>query len=255
MTCDISQHAIGDTETITFSACVDETVDIEQIRLFEISFKAGRRDFYYLDRASTLDVQMGNLVIVEADRGQDLGKVASEVPDQDIPLIYINQRNPKLLLQHKRIVRHADLPEITTLISKSREECQAVMVTNTIVQSYNLSIVVVDAEFQWDRLKLTLFFEAENRVDFRELVRGLFKIYHVRIMMRRIKEGTRSTLPYVAAEIDSISNMAEPISESQALLANGVFAPWAPSNTWSIPKSIESLPKFRSDHKPLYNYA
>jgi hypothetical protein len=49
---------------------------------------------------------------------------------------------------------------------------------------------VVDAEYQFDRHKLTFFFEAEGRVDFRELVRDLFSIYKTRIWMQQLDKNT-----------------------------------------------------------------
>jgi len=49
-------------------------------------------------------------------------------------------------------------------------------------------MTVVDAEYQFDRNKLTFFFEAEGRIDFRELVRDLFSIYKTRIWMQQVNK-------------------------------------------------------------------
>ena len=54
---------------------------------------------------------------------------------------------------------------------------------------------VVDAEYQFDRHKLTFFFEAEGRVDFRDLVRDLFSIYKTRIWMQQLDKSISATCP------------------------------------------------------------
>jgi hypothetical protein len=58
---------------------------------------------------------------------------------------------------------------------------------------------VVDAEYQFDRHKLTFFFEAEGRVDFRELVRDLFSIYKTRIWMQQLDKNTNSSPQPIAS--------------------------------------------------------
>jgi len=56
-------------------------------------------------------------------------------------------------------------------------------------------MIILDAEYQFDRHKLTFFFEAETRVDFRELVRDLFSIYKTRIWMQHL-DSNRAKLAY-----------------------------------------------------------
>jgi len=69
------------------------------------------------------------------------------------------------------------------LVTKSQDEAKAMLVCQTKVRQKKLPMEVVDAEYQWDRRKLTFYFIAERRIDFRELVRDLFKIYKTRIWM------------------------------------------------------------------------
>ena len=58
---------------------------------------------------------------------------------------------------------------------------------------------VVDAEYQFDRHKLTFFFEAEGRIDFRELVRDLFSMYKTRIWMQQLDKNASGGVPGVVA--------------------------------------------------------
>ncbi|KAJ1990889.1 hypothetical protein GGI25_003352 [Coemansia spiralis] len=87
----------------------------------------------------------------------------------------------------KRIFRVADQREVADLASnKMLDEQNALMMCQSKVQQRKLSMCVVDAEFQFDRRKLTFYFTADQRVDFRELVRELFKHFKTRIWMCRL---------------------------------------------------------------------
>ncbi|KAJ1846566.1 hypothetical protein LPJ73_004496 [Coemansia sp. RSA 2703] len=84
----------------------------------------------------------------------------------------------------KRIFRVADQREVADLMSnKVLDEQKALSMCQSKVQLRKLSMCVVDAEFQFDRRKLTFYFTAGRRVDFRELVRELFKHFKTRIWM------------------------------------------------------------------------
>jgi cell fate regulator YaaT (PSP1 superfamily) len=86
-------------------------------------------------------------------------------------------------LHIKRIFRLATPDEVNLLLVKGQDEHKALVVCQQKTKQRKLPMEVVDAEYQWDRRKLTFYFEAENRIDFRELVRELFKIYKTRIWM------------------------------------------------------------------------
>jgi len=160
-------------------------------QLYIVEFKAGRSDIFYLVPECTAAIKKGDFVIVEADRGKDLGKVVKDgitaeqvrklqQPDSertntaDLP---IKEFHPK------RIFRPAQPSEVALLINKSQDESKALQHCQTRVRQKGLPMEVVDAEYQWDRKKLSFYFVAERRVDFRELVRELFKTYKTRIWM------------------------------------------------------------------------
>lgn len=161
-----------------------------------VEFKGGRWDVFY----SLCGYQKNGLVIVEADRGHDLGKVSMEHISRDQLKEYytllknINHNTgelntgEKVLYQHdeiyiKCIIRSAMHDEITLLMAKGQDESKALMVCQSKIKQKKLNMQVVEAEYQWDRRKLTFYFIAEKRVDFRELVRELFKLYKTRIWM------------------------------------------------------------------------
>jgi len=159
--------------------------------LYIVEFKAGRTDYFYISEKSGLIIKNNDLVIVEADRGKDLGKVvASNITNyQQIQAYQAQHADDGMELQKdmqihpKRIYRLAQKAEIDMLIAKCQDEIKAKSLCQTKVRQKKLPMEIVDAEFQWDRKKLTFYFVSDRRIDFRELVRELFKIYKTIIWM------------------------------------------------------------------------
>ncbi|ORX92636.1 PSP1-domain-containing protein [Basidiobolus meristosporus CBS 931.73] len=173
-----------------------------QCPLYIVEFKGGRTDVFYTLEKNDLVCHVGDLVIVEADRGKDLGKVINDsITPHHIQMLQQSQaaeggsgdRFNKEILP-KLIYRLAQPSEISILMSKNQDEAKAMMVCQTKVRQKKLPMEVVDAEYQWDRRKLTFYFVAERRIDFRELVRDLFKIYKTRIWMCAVNPNPLTSL-------------------------------------------------------------
>ncbi|KAG0201419.1 hypothetical protein BGX33_010336 [Mortierella sp. NVP41] len=174
--------------------------------LYVVEFKAGRNDLFYVAENSGLALKRGDLVMVEADRGKDLGKITNDsITPQNIQDLQRQHAEAAVIAsQHdssrvpkevhpKRIFRLAHTSEITQLVNKNQDEVKAMLVCQTKVRQKKLPMEVVDAEFQWDRRKLTFYFHADHRIDFRELVRDLFKIYKTRIWMYAVNPSMSSS--------------------------------------------------------------
>jgi cell fate regulator YaaT (PSP1 superfamily) len=73
------------------------------------------------------------------------------------------------------------------LVTKMQDEVKALQLCQSKVRQKKLPMEVIDAEYQWDRRKLTFYFIAEKRIDFRELVRELFRLYKTRIWMASLQ--------------------------------------------------------------------
>ncbi|KAG6888187.1 hypothetical protein C0992_009402 [Termitomyces sp. T32_za158] len=168
--------------------------------LFIVEFKAGRTDLFYLTDLS-LDIRVGDLVIVEADRGKDLGKVVNDsITIAEVEEFQKQQQErmgmgsdggqplspggpgsagtgstAKKEINPKMIYGKAQPQDTQLLISKHQDEVKALQLCQSKVRAKKLPMEVVDAEYQWDRRKLTFYFVAEKRIDFRELVRELFR--------------------------------------------------------------------------------
>jgi len=167
--------------------------------VYSVKFKRTQRSFVIGPRLNR-DLKIGTYVKVEADRGEDLGIVVGKVSpekrnyrggDMSImpPATGISGSNSDL----KRIIRLATHDEVSLLSMKREEEDELLKICRTKVRQRGLPMNVVDAEYQFDRHKLTFFFEAEGRVDFRELVRDLFSMYKTRIWMQQLDKNTSAT--------------------------------------------------------------
>jgi hypothetical protein len=178
--------------------------------VYNVKFKHTQRCFVMGPRINR-DLKIGTYVKVEADRGEDLGIVVGKVPSEK----YNVPARPSFrggvgevgiipppsglgaagAADLKRIIRLATHDEVSLLAIKREEEEELLKICRTKVRQRALPMHVVDAEYQFDRHKLTFFFEAEGRVDFRELVRDLFSIYKTRIWMQQLDKTTSAAVP------------------------------------------------------------
>ena len=154
--------------------------------LIEVRFKGNRKDIFACDNRSPLEI--GTPVVVEVDRGRDLGHVTAigeaAARKCGVGCSGCDLAEPKEA--HGDVLRPAS-PEDTHLIEelrKAEEDVRRTVVER--VQTHGLLMKVSDAEWQWDRKKLTVYFTAEKRVDFRALVRDLAGLFRTRIELRQI---------------------------------------------------------------------
>ena len=151
--------------------------------LYEVGFKGERRGFFL--NPQNVPVSVGDAVIVEADRGVDLGYVL---------------RMGKLVWQRKpeklgNILRKATPEEVASLAEKAKKEEEAFRACREKIAQHGLKMKLVDVEYQFDGKKITFYFTAERRVDFRDLVRDLAKYFHTRVELRQI--GVRDEAKWV----------------------------------------------------------
>ncbi|HEU5173635.1 MAG TPA: regulatory iron-sulfur-containing complex subunit RicT [Gemmatimonadaceae bacterium] len=153
------------------------------MQLIEVAFKGNRKEFFRWDAEEVLSLRTP--VIVEADRGEDLGHVHA---------------TGELALKRSRGTPHGigdAVPARAIRRRASDEEAAAERLLRADdedarrramerVKANGLVMKLTDAEWQWDRRKLTLYFTAEKRVDFRNLVRELAAMFRTRIELKQI---------------------------------------------------------------------
>lgn len=168
--------------------------------VYAVKFKRSQRNFVLGPRISR-DLKIGTYVKVEADRGEDLGIVVGKLPAEKYSTFsgrssFTAGMGPPPVgspADLKRIMRLATHDEVSLLGLKREEEEELLKICRAKVRQRGLPMNVVDAEYQFDRHKLTFFFEAMGRVDFRELVRDLFSMYKTRIWMQQLDKNTSTS--------------------------------------------------------------
>jgi cell fate regulator YaaT (PSP1 superfamily) len=155
----------------------------------EIGFKGTRKDYFVVPG---LELRPGEHVVVEADRGEDVGEV--------LALGAVAERKCSASggcgtpIPDRKVVRRARGDEVQRLSILREDEDRVRSETREKVRSHGLKMKVTEAEWQFDRKKLTIYFTAERRVDFRELVRDLARTFRTRIELRQIGVRDESAL-------------------------------------------------------------
>ncbi|MGQ0560291.1 MAG: PSP1 domain-containing protein [Gemmatimonadota bacterium] len=152
------------------------------MRILEVTFKGNRREYY---SAESDDIQLGQYVVVEADRGEDLGRVTAHgaVAERKCSGCSTGCAAPAPTL---RVIRRAEQEDVDKAVGLRADEPRVRRITREKVIQNGLKMKVSEAEWQYDRNKLTIYFTAERRVDFRELVRDLARTFRTRIELKQI---------------------------------------------------------------------
>ena len=155
------------------------------LQVVEVTFKGNRRGYF---NAEDETLRPGAYVVVGAERGVDVGRVksvggiaarkCSSCETEDGAETNPDARQP--------VQRRATQEEVDRLAVLRVDEERVRRQTRELVEQHNLRMKVTEAEWQWDRNKLTLYFTAERRVDFRQLVRDLARTFRTRIELRQI---------------------------------------------------------------------
>jgi cell fate regulator YaaT (PSP1 superfamily) len=158
----------------------------------EIRFK-GTRKAYYVWADAESPLRVGEAVVVEAERGRDLGRVtavgegaAKKCGGGCSGCAVGSEAAATDPAPPKPVVRRATRDDLGAQDENRRSEDEVRRKVIERVRTHQLVMKVSDTEWQWDRNKLTIYFTAEKRVDFRALVRDLASLFRTRIELRQI---------------------------------------------------------------------
>jgi cell fate regulator YaaT (PSP1 superfamily) len=158
-----------------YQTAAAESRPAEETPLFIIEFKGSRKEIYR--NPYGLKLNSGDWVMVQVERGEDLGRFITTVdatsvnPENIKPLPILRAATPdELGLREQNVQKEKD----------ARGECIK------LIAKRELNMKLVDVEWQLDGNKVTFYFTAEKRVDFRELVKDLAAVYRTRIELRQI---------------------------------------------------------------------
>ncbi|HET8656487.1 MAG TPA: regulatory iron-sulfur-containing complex subunit RicT [Longimicrobiaceae bacterium] len=153
--------------------------------IVEVAFKGNRRGYYVTDDEA---LRVAEYVVVETERGEDLGRVKSVggVAARKCGGCSASCGSEASPSPTERVLRRAEPGEVQRLMVLRADEERVRRKAREMVAEHGLKMKVTETEWQWDRNKLTLYFTAERRVDFRQLVRDLARTFRTRIELKQI---------------------------------------------------------------------
>lgn len=154
--------------------------EAEWFPVLEVGFKGGRKEFY---RCDLQDVQTGDQVLVEADRGIDLGTV--KLSGEMVRLRLRSKELPEDT-EFPAVVGRPTVKDLDRWEENKERETETFLVGRRTIDRMGLPMKLVDVEWQFDGKKVTFYFTADHRVDFRELVRKLARRFRTRVELRQI---------------------------------------------------------------------
>ena len=148
----------------------------------EVRFKNNRKDFFRLPDG--LEVTEGDVVAVEGSPGHDIGIVSLT---GEVCRIQMKKRRIDPSSENvRKLFRRAKSTDIERWVESLKNEHSALLKTRQIASSLNLEMKVNDVEYQGDNAKAIFYYTADDRVDFRQLIKVLAEEFHVRIEMKQI---------------------------------------------------------------------
>lgn len=151
-----------------------EAAEAHAFSLVRVEFKGNRRQ--YFSNPMEFPLNIGDYAVVRVEKGEDLGRV-----------VLLRDRLPEgVSMPQYEVLRRATARDLLTLQDFRSREIAARQVFKEKVIKNNLEMKLVDVEYQFDGRKLTFFFTADGRVDFRQLVKDLAAAFRTRIELRQI---------------------------------------------------------------------
>ncbi|MBQ1752295.1 MAG: hypothetical protein II109_02645 [Paludibacteraceae bacterium] len=160
----------------------DIPVDRETMQYVEVQFKNTRKGYYL--NSTEIPLEKGDIVAVESNPGHDIGTVTLQGY-----LVALQMRKngyDPTKSEVRRIYRKAKPADIEKWEESKAKEHDAMLRTRQIAKDLNLDMKIGDVEYQGDGNKAIFYYIADQRVDFRELIKVLADTFHVRIEMKQI---------------------------------------------------------------------
>jgi cell fate regulator YaaT (PSP1 superfamily) len=149
--------------------------------IIEIRFKNGRKEFFR--NSKSLELFAGDPVVVEVQSGHHIGYVSMQ---GEIVRLQMKKKNVLNNDDIKSIYRKASAKDLEKFEQAKNREASSLYRTREIIVDQKLGMKLSDVEFQADNTKVTFYYSAEDRVDFRELIKMLAGEFKVRIEMKQI---------------------------------------------------------------------
>ena len=157
-----------------------EVPPTEQFNIVEVRFKSGRKEFF---KNESLQLTTGDAVVVDVPNGHHIGYISMQ---GELVRLQMRKKNIQEDENIRSIYRIATQRDIEKLAEVKDRESSTMYRTREIIQEKGLKMKLTDVEFQADNTKATFYYSAEERVDFRKLIKLLAAEFRIRIEMRQI---------------------------------------------------------------------
>ncbi len=178
----LCQNQEGCTKLSVFDWLRDIPHEISEEDLVEVRFKNTRKAYYR--NVNTLNLKPGDIIAVEASPGHDIGMVSLTGP------LVLNQLRKYRIhpeeYEFRKVYRKAKLADIEKWKEAIALEHHTMLRARKITQMLKLDMKVGDVEFQGDKTKAIFYYIADDRVDFRELIKYMADEFKIRVEMRQI---------------------------------------------------------------------
>ena len=150
--------------------------------IFEVRFKNTRRSYY--QNVNNIELKRGDIVAVEAQPGHDIGVISltGDMVARQMRRVGFNPHNGEF----KKIYRKARPYDIERWQEAIALEHETMIASRQIAADMGLNMKIGDVEYQGDKLKAIFYYIADERVDFRELIKVFAERFHIRIEMKQI---------------------------------------------------------------------
>ncbi|MFY0593626.1 PSP1 domain-containing protein [Roseivirga sp.] len=153
----------------------------EKFNVVEVRFKNGRKDFYR--NTKSFDLVTGEAIVVDVQGGHHLGHVSMQ---GELVRLQMKKRGVEDGREIRQIYRKATIADLDKFEEVRKRESPALYRTRNIILEQKLAMKLTDIEFQADNTKATFYYSANERVDFRELIKILASEFKIRVDMRQI---------------------------------------------------------------------
>ncbi|MCR4583496.1 MAG: hypothetical protein K5764_08090 [Prevotella sp.] len=170
-----------DRQLNTYDWLADVPGNQESTDLVEVQFKNTRKGYYH--NVNNLDLKKGDVVAVEANPGHDIGVVTLT---GRLVKLQIKKANLKSADDIKRVYRLAKPVDMEKYREAKKREHGTMIQSRQIAKDLGLDMKIGDVEYQGDGNKAIFYYIADERVDFRQLIKDLAATFHVRIEMKQI---------------------------------------------------------------------
>ena len=179
----LCHQAVGrqDRQLNTYDWLADVPGNQDTTDLVEVQFKHTRKGYYH--NVNNLDLKKGDIVAVEASPGHDIGVVTLTGRLVKLQVKKANLKSADDIKRIYRIARPADMDKFRE--AKAREHATMIE-SRQIAKGLGLDMKIGDVEYQGDGNKAIFYYIADERVDFRQLIKDLAAAFHVRIEMKQI---------------------------------------------------------------------